>query len=302
MTGEAPDLEVKESIAVLVGYLRVDANHLDGKSESPLGVLLGSLLIILREGVEAIIILGAIIAYLIKSGNKKSTKSVYSGAVIALGASVILAVVFSFFSGVVAGQNREILEGATMLLAVAVLFYVSNWMVSKSEAKAWSHFIEGKVQSSISKGSEFSLVFAAFLAVFREGAETILYYIAHVANTDNYINMVWLGLGIGIVLLAVIFVLIRLLSMRLPLKPFFLGTSILLFVMSVSFMGSGIKGLQAGNVVSVTPVPGIVAVDILGIYPTMETLIPQAVLLAVTVAAFIFQLRRGKITEAKNKL
>jgi high-affinity iron transporter len=300
MTGGAAEQDIAESIALLVGYLRADASQLDGKAESPWGVLLGSLLIILREGVEAIIILGAIIAYLVKSGNRKSTQSVYVGAVIALGASVVLAAAFSFFTGTGAGQNREILEGATMLLAVAVLFYVSNWMVSKSEAKVWSHYIEGKVQNSISKGSTFSLIFAAFLAVFREGAETILYYIAHLANTDSYRGMVWIGLGIGIVLLAVIFVLIRILSVRLPLKPFFLGTSILLFALSVTFIGSGIKALQTANLISVTPVPGIAAVDILGIYPTMETLIPQAALLVVTAMAFVFQIRRGKSKGGKK--
>jgi high-affinity iron transporter len=180
-----------------------------------------------------------------------------------------------------------------MLIAVVVLFYVSNWMVSKSEAEAWAGYIEGKVQASISRGSMFSLAFAAFLAVFREGAETILFYQALLAGTRDYISMIWAGLGIGIVALVVIYILIRVVSIRLPLKPFFLGTSILLFAMSITFVGNGIKELQEGNVVGVTQVSGIPSVDILGIYPTLETLIPQAVLLAATAATFIIQLRRS---------
>ncbi|GHU03581.1 iron transporter [Spirochaetia bacterium] len=294
MAAGAGDDAVREGINALEGYLRADANQLDGKTESPWGVLLGSLIIIVREGTEAIIILGAIVAYLLKSGNKKGTRQVYIGAVAALGASVVLALIFNIFTGIAAGQNQEIVEGATMLLAVAVLFYVSNWMVSKAEAKSWSGYIEGKVESSVSKGSMFSLAFAAFLAVFREGAETILFYQALLANTSSYINMIWFGLAIGLVILVAIYILIRLLSIRLPLKPFFLGTGILLFIMSISFTGSGIKELQEGNVIGVTPVPGIVSVDILGIYPTRETLIPQLVLLAVTAATIVIQIKRWK--------
>ncbi|MDR3130529.1 MAG: FTR1 family iron permease [Treponema sp.] len=288
------DAEVKESLDALALYIKEDAARLDSKVESALGVFLGSLLIILREGFEAIIIVGAIIAYLIKSGNKKSTPPVYWGSLAALGFSVVMALILNALTSVSGGRNQEIIEGATMLLAVGVLFYVSNWMVSKAEAEAWTNYIEGKVQNFITRGSMFSLAFAAFLAVFREGAETILFYQALLAGNQNYVNMVWLGFGIGAAALVVIYILIRVLSLRLPLKPFFLGTSILLFVMSVSFTGSGIKELQEGNVIPVTLLPFSFTVDILGIYPTLQTLIPQAVLLAVTVAAFILQIKKNK--------
>jgi high-affinity iron transporter len=219
---------------------------------------------------------------------------VYWGSLIALGVSVIMAWILSRITSVAGGQNQEIIEGATMLLAVVVLFYVSNWMVSKAEAEAWAGYIEGKVQSSISRGSMFSLAFAAFLAVFREGAETILFYQALLASTETYINMIWLGLGLGAAALVVVYILIRVLSLRLPLKPFFLGTSVLLFVMSITFVGNGIKELQEGNVIGVTPLSGVASVDILGLYPTIETLVPQIVLLAITAATFVIQLKRTK--------
>jgi high-affinity iron transporter len=298
INGQAPREEVDAELDTLAGWLREDAAQLDGREESAALVFMGSLLIIVREGFEAILIVGAIIAYLLKSGNKKRTRPVYWGSVIALGVSVIMAWILNQITSVTGGQNQEIVEGATMLLAVVVLFYVSNWMVSKAEAEAWSGYIESKVQSSITRGSMFSLAFAAFLAVFREGAETILFYQALLASTQSYINMIWLGLGIGVIILVVIYILIRVLSIRLPLKPFFLGTSVLLFVMSITFVGNGVKELQEGNVVGVTPVSGVASVDILGIYPTMETLIPQAVLLALTVAAFVIQLRRSKAIKA----
>lgn len=296
MLAGAPDNEVRSSLSTLAGMLREDANTLDGKQESAVGVFLGSLLIITREGFEAIIIVGAIVAYLIKSGNGQKAAAVYWGSAIALGASVVMAFILNGLAGA-SGANQEITEGVTMLLAVAVLFYVSNWMVSKAESAAWTTYIEGKVQSSITRGSIFSLAFAAFLAVFREGAETILFYQALLAGTRTYLNMVWIGLGIGCAVLVVIYLLIRFLSIKIPVKPFFLGTSILMFIMSISFIGSGIKELQEGNAVSVTQIQGP-TVDILGIYPTLETLIPQIALLAVTVAAILVQMKKWKRVRA----
>jgi high-affinity iron transporter len=299
ITRSDADAEVKASLDTLAAYLREDATALDGVVESALGIFLAALLIILREGFEAILIVGAIVAYLVKSGNKKSTVPVYWGSLIALALSVVMAWILNMVTSTASGQNQEIVEGATMLLAVVVLFYVSNWMVSKAEAEAWSTYITGKVEGSIARGIMFSLAFAAFLAVFREGAEVILFYQALIAGSRAYINMIWLGLAVGAVALVIVYILIRVLSLRLPLKPFFLGTSVLLFVMSIAFTGSGLKELQEGNVVSVTMLPFDFTVDILGIYPTLETLIPQIVLLLITVAAFIFQTRR-KITGQKS--
>jgi high-affinity iron transporter len=195
----------------------------------------------------------------------------------------------------VQGQGQEIIEGATMLIAVAVLFYVSNWMVSKAEADAWSGYIKGKVESSITRGSAFSLTFAAFLAVFREGAETILFYRALLVESGEFMNMIWIGLAVGAVILAVIYVLIRFVSVKLPLKPFFMGTSVLLFIMCIAFTGSGIKELQAGNVIPVTMLPfKFITVSILGIHPTFETFIPQLLLLVLTTVLFVIQTRRAR--------
>ncbi|MDR3303949.1 MAG: FTR1 family iron permease [Treponema sp.] len=289
-----PETDVKASLDLLATYLKEDAAQLDGAPESALGIFIAALLIILREGFEAILIVGAIIAYLIKSGNKKSTVSVYWGSLVALLLSVVMAWILNALTSATSGQNQEIIEGGTMLLAVVVLFYVSNWMVSKSEAEAWSTYIEGKVQNSITRGSMFSLAFAAFLAVFREGAEVILFYQALLAGSREYSNMIWLGLGVGAVALVVVYILIRVLSLRLPLKPFFLGTSVLLFVMSIAFTGSGIKELQEGNLIGVTMLPFSFTVDILGIYPTLETLLPQILLLLITVCTFVFQIRKNR--------
>jgi high-affinity iron transporter len=283
MTASKSPAEVKKEINTLCAFLREDANKLDGKGESALSVFLASLLIITREGFEAIIIVGAILAYLRRSGRQEKARIVYGGVLIAIAASIAMAFVLTYF---LSGAKQEIIEGFTMLAAVAVLFYVSNWMISKSQSKAWAQYIESKARSSVEGEGIFSLAFASFLAVFREGAETILFYKAQLANVSTYFNMVWFGLAAGVVALVIIYMLIHFLSLKIPIKPFFIGTSILLFIMALSFTGSAIKELQEGNLVGVTPVGGVQSVDLLGIYPTMETLAAQLILLAI--AAFVF--------------
>lgn len=289
---------VSADVDALIVMLREDADRLDGKEESAAAVFGASLAIILREGVEAIIIVGAIIAYLVKSGHSQKLPAVYWGSALAVVASIALAILLNALTGL-SGANQEIIEGATILLAVAVLVYVSNWVLSKAEIEAWEGYLEEKTQKSMSSGSVFSLAFVAFLAVFREGAETILFYQALLAQTATHVNMIWIGLVAGSVALVVVYLLIRFLSIKLPLKPFFVATSAILAVMAVTFLGSGIKELQEGNVISVTPIEGMRSIDLLGIYPTYETFVPQVLLTAFLAAMFVLQHRKSaKFREA----
>ena len=250
--------------------------------------------IILREGLEAILVVGAIIAYLVKSGNKDKLKAVYLGCILAIGASFLsawLLEVLKFANT----ENQEIIEGVTALIAVIVLFYVSNWMVSKAEAEAWTKYIDDQVKVSAETGSVFTLGFTAFLAVFREGAEVILFY-QPLINEEGSGKYVWGGFGLGCVVLVFVFLAIRFLSVKLPIRPFFLGTSILMFIMSVSFLGSGIKELIEGDVIDMTSpewlqelIPFNDTLDVLGIYPVLQTLIPQLILILITVMIFVIQ-------------
>jgi high-affinity iron transporter len=293
MTDGAPASDVKASLETLKQMLKEDADKLDGTEKSSGGVFAASILIILREGFEAILVIAAIAAYLIRSGNLRQTRVVYISAVAALIASAIAAVAIQYIFEV-SGANQEILEGVAMLLAVVVLFFVSNWMVAKAEAEAWKNYIEGKVQTAIETGSSFALGAAAFLAVFREGAETILFYQALLADSEGFSSMVWLGFVSGSVALVFIFLLVRFGSLAIPIKPFFLGTSILMYIMSVAFAGGGVKELQEADVISVTPVSFVQSVDILGIYPTVETLIPQIVLLILAIVSIFHYRAKGR--------
>ena len=291
MTDNAPNKEVRTGLDSLIKMLKEDSLALDGKEESGWSYFAASLLILLREGFEAILVVAAIAAYLIRSGNKAMTKVVYISAAAAILASALLAVALQkIFS--ISGASQEILEGVTMLIAVAVLFFVSNWMVSKAESRAWKNYIEGKVASAMATGSAFALAAAAFLAVFREGAETILFYQALIADAKNYMDMIWYGFGAATLGLVALFAVIRFGSLRIPLRPFFIGTSVLMYIMAVSFAGGGVKELQEADVVSVTPVSFIGSLDILGIYPTVETLLPQAALILLAAATFLYHMRQ----------
>ncbi|MDR1360621.1 MAG: FTR1 family iron permease [Deltaproteobacteria bacterium] len=293
MTGERPNSEVRASLDSLIRMLHEDADLLDGRQEGFLESFAASLLIILREGVEAILVIAAMAAYLIRSGNQAMVRTVYGSAAAAVLASVAAAFAMQkIFS--VSGASQEILEGASMLLATVVLFLVSNWMFAKAEAEAWKEYIARQVRSAVESGSAFALGAAAFLAVFREGAETILFYQGMLAGREGDASPIWLGFGTGCVALAAIFALVRYGSLKIPLRPFFLGTSVLMYIMAVAFAGGGIKELQEGDVIGVTPVDFVQTIDILGVYPTLETLLPQAVLVALALASVIYYRNRAR--------
>jgi high-affinity iron transporter len=299
MSERAPNREVRAGLDELAKMLREDANQLDGKVETKWGVFVASLLILLREGFEAILVVAAIVAYLVRSGNRRMTRVVYGSGVGAILASALMALALQTLLNISGSREQEMLEGFTMLLAVAVLFFVSNWMVSKAESEAWRNYIEGKVVSAAATGSAFALGAAAFLAVFREGAETILFYQALLADTREHMDMLWYGFGVACVCLVAIFLVIRFGSLRLPLRPFFIGTSILMYIMAVSFAGGGVKELQEADLISVSPVSFIGTVDLLGIYPTVETLLPQLVMILLAVASFLHYTRKASASRKK---
>jgi len=307
---KAIDTKNAEAKAAQAGEIQetadVSAAAEEKQSDPKLLTFLGAFGIIVREGLEAILVIAAIIAYLVKSGNSRSIRNVYIGAIAGIAASFVAAFVLSWakqaFVG--AGVAQEVIEGITALIAVCVLFYVSNWMISKAEAANWSRFIDGKVQSSVEQGSTFALAFTAFLSVFREGAEVVLFYQPMLSEGNP--GMVWAGFGAGCVLLVFVYLAITKLSIRLPIKVFFTATSILMAIMCVSFLGSGIKELAEGNVFDLTlRVPGIPENDVIqifGIYPWLETLVPQLILAIILLVTFMMAHYRGKINALKLQL
>ena len=253
--------------------------------------------LLVREGLEAILVIAAIVAYLIKTGNKHMLKGVYLGSFAAILASIVLAWALESMLGEQSGVARELLEGWTMFLAVAVLFYVSNWMLSKADTIAWEQYISGKVQQSIDSKSQWTLIFAAFIAVMREGAELILFYSAAFTGGMSNPTYIAYGIGAGILVLVVVWVCFRYFSVRLPLRAFFMFTSILLFLMCISFMGKGVVELTEADVITgrtVIPAMNGFSIEILSIYDRAETLIPQIMLVIAAVWTMLPHMFRKK--------
>lgn len=296
----------------LIAMLYHDAAELDGTLDESgsetantaqsavVATFISCFVLVLREGLEAILVIAAIIAYLVKTGKKKYIMSVYVGALGGILVSILLAFLFGAVAGAQSGIAQEVFEGIGMFVAVVVLFYVSNWMLSKSETEAWERYIHKKVEASVSTGNKWVLIFAAFIAVAREGAELILFFQGVPVHGTSGRNAMILAIVLSAIVLIAVFLVFRFLTVRLPLKPFFLVTSILMYAMCFSFTGKGVSELQAAGVVNKTVIPWMgFEMDFLGIYATYESLIPQIIVLAVIITMSVVYAKKNKQQRAQ---
>ncbi len=251
------------------------------------GMFFQSFSIIVREGFEAILIIAALIAFLIKSRNQARVKSIHIGVVVGILASFATAYIIQEILHL-SMASQELLEGWIMLTAVVVLLWVSYWLVSKIETRKWQDYINKKMRGALSKGNTFTLGAVAFISVYREGFETVLFYKALYLYADNATGGIIPGFLAGCVVLAGVFYLINTLGMRIPIKWFFGFTSVLLYYMAFTFMGKGVHELQMGEQVSMTVANFLPSIHWLGMYPTWETFIGQAVLFAAFVFALVY--------------
>ncbi|MEC5317629.1 FTR1 family protein [Brenneria populi subsp. brevivirga] len=257
-----------------------------------------SLLIIVREGLEALLIVAAIVAYLVKNQQQDKLPLIRQSVYVALLCSAITAVLFQLlFTN--AGASRELLEGVTMLIAVVMLFFMSYWLLSKVEARRWKAYLEGKLSHSLGSGSMVGLWLTSFLAVYREGAETVLFYYALVGDANNMTGhlSILAGFVIGCVILIIAYLIMRFTVVKLPLKPFFMFTGCFMYLMAFVFAGKGVLELIEGKLFEPTLLTGVPEISGLGIYPYVETLIPQGVLLVAAAAALVVMRRR---TDARS--
>nr|WP_235362410.1 FTR1 family protein [Campylobacter volucris] len=272
------------------------------QESSPISLFIWALGIILREGLEALIIIVAIMSYLIQSGNQKRLSIVYSAFWSGIFLSFVSAFLISWFFKEQAGQSRELLEGITMLIAVVLLFYVGFWLLSNAQNKKWVNFVKTQAVEAISNNSAKALWFSVFLAVFREGAETILFYQALLfdAKTNLDYSFILAGLVGGLVILSILYYLLKNGALKIPLKQFFYITSYVIFYMVFVFMGKGIGELIEAKVIT----PSLIPFDFdgilwLGIYPYYESIIPQfMVLILLIMGIFITK----QISNKKEKI
>lgn len=310
----APIADVRAIVAQIDHELD-EAEQMASAGRSAGATLFNSFLIIVREGFEAMLVIGALATYLIRTGHKAKAPMLYWGAAAGIAASVALWFVMQALVDALP-IDREVLEGVTALLAVVVLFYVSYWLISKVEVGRWNRFVQGKMKGALAKGSSFALVGIAFLAVFREGFETALFYQGLYAGAGGQTHGVAVtsGLVVGAIVLAAAALAFYRFGVKLPLRPFFIATSVLLYYLAFAFTGAGVHELQEAGLVPTTLVPAIddalqlpvlsTMGELLSLHATVETLVAQGFLLAAVALGLAWTLvlepRREKADEANS--
>ncbi|MDH3000242.1 iron permease [Chelonobacter oris] len=295
MKAQKPLDQLQQQADGLHQQLQSAVSLLGKKNENGWGTFLYSLMIILREGLEALLIVAAIVVYLIKNRHQDKLPVIRQSVVVALIASVITAFIFQLlFEN--SGKNRELLEGITMMFAVVMLFMMSYWLLSKVEAEHWKLYLEGKLSTALTTGSLVGLWLTSFLAVYREGAETVLFYYALVGDIQSADGYLYLfgGFIVGVVLLLIVYFIMRYTVVKLPLKPFFILTGGFMYLMAFVFAGKSMLELIEGQLIQPTLLGGFPQISWLGIYPYRETLIPQAVLIVAAVFALCYMKIRSK--------
>ena len=262
---------------------------------APMIAFISSFAIIFREGLESVLILGAIITYLEASRNHKFKKYVHYGVGLAIGATAVTWFVASYLIEI-SGANRELIEAIAALSATAVLFYVSFWILNKIEHKRWMEFVKAKVFQASAAGGTSVFIMLSFFTVYREGFETVLFYQAMFSFAKYMELYVGLGFITGIVSLLGIYFGFRKLGKRLPLRALFGLTMGIGAYLSIAFLGNAIREFQVLDYIPYTSMLGTIprldinVATMTGIYPTLETTVGQIVLLSVYLVASLYVL------------
>ena len=246
-----------------------------------------SLGILVREGAEALLVIVALLAAVREAGQERRARDIYAGALLALGLSLALAWAVNHL---IADDTSDTLEGVFQLLAAATLFYVSSWLTARAQSDRWRAFLHNKIEASRDlAGPSIALGLTAFLAVMREGAETIVFFQALLGGATEAVerHAVMAGLATGAIALGVIFLVLRKAASRIPLGSFFTATSVLLYALAVIFVGQGIASFQESGVMRATFVDHVPTIQSLGLFPTVQTLAAQAVMLGLAALALL---------------
>lgn len=256
--------------------------------------------ILFREGLEALLVIIALVAATREAGQSARARDIYRGALIAIAVSLALAWAVNH---VIGDNTSDTLEGVFQLFAAATLFYVSSWITAKIQARRWMSFINAQVEAARkSNGPSFALGLTAFLAVMREGAETIVFFQALLAGATESVerHAVTVGIVTGAVALAITFVVLRRLTYLIPIGPVFSVTSFLLYALAVIFAGQGIASFQESGVIGATFISHVPTLPIIGLFPTVQTIAAQALLLVLALAALAVPMVRRLQMEADS--
>jgi len=281
--------EVRERVVALDALFDETERALAPEQGSAASTFLGAFTILLREGLEALLIVVAMLAFLRKADRAEMVRPVHWGWITALVAGLATWWAATHLISI-SGANRELTEGFGSILAAAILLFVGIWMHGKAQADEWQRYIREKVGQALSKKSAWFLFLLAFVAVYREVFETILFFTA--LSAEGRLAPLVGGAATAAALLVVIAILMFRFSRKLPIAKFFAYSSALIAVLAVVLAGKGVAALQEAGMIGVTPLDWAPRVEILGLYPTMEGLLAQFATLLILLAGFARN-RRG---------
>lgn len=291
----APAEKMQPAWRELSAHIARAGELLGGAPPGMLGAAAGTALqvglIVLREGIEAMLVISALVAYLRRSGQHGHVAAVGWGAGLAVAASLATAWGFSVLLAS-SGALREVVEGVCLLAAAALLAWVSLWVYARREAVHWQRYLRDRADAAVATDSAWAMVLTAFLAVYREGAETVLFLQALAGGSAAGGAVAAGALAAGGVLAALWFAFERY-ALRLPVKPFFTATAGLLFVLAVVFAGKGVLELQVAGWMAMTRIAGVPEWPRLGVFPTVETLSAQGVVVVACLLALAWAQRRS---------
>ena len=290
-----PKNSVRARLATAEALLDRAETALAPEAESGVATFLGAFAILLREGLEALLVVIAMIAFLRRADRSEALPYVHGGWVAALVAGAGTWAVATYAINI-SGASRELTEGFGSLLAAAILLSVGIWMHGKAQADEWRRYIATKMQGALSRGSAWFLFGLAFLVVYREVFETILFYAA-LWTPDNG-GTILAGAFTAVALLAAIAWAMLRFSRKLPITEFFRWSAILIAVLAVVLAGKGVGALQEAGIIGVTPVPGVPRITLLGLFPTAEAIGAQVFTLAAVLLGFRSAARPGKTAVA----
>ncbi len=277
-----------EAIKALLSAAKLKLSDIRLSGET---AFVSALVILLREGLEAILVIAALAAFLMKTDRREGMVYLYGGVVVALLMGGLTWLVSTTLI-TIGGASREVTEGIAAITAAVVLFYVGFWLHNKTSARQWHHFIESSIQKALGKGTLWGLAGLSFIAVYREVFETVLFYQAlWVQTNESGQTMIVYGLFSGSAILIVLAWLIMKFSTRLPLRQFFAVSGAFMFVLAIVFTGKGIAALQEAGKIPLDPV-ALPSIELLGIYPSYQGLVVQLVMLLLA-GVLIFR-DRGK--------